>query len=46
MLIKERAFALIYADHERPSSLSVDDKVQGQLRTLRNQLVMAFRQTG
>ena len=44
VLIKERAFALIYADHECPGSLSVDDKVQGQLRTLRNQLVLAFRQ--
>ncbi|WP_312302274.1 protein kinase domain-containing protein [Diaphorobacter nitroreducens] len=42
--IKQRPFALIYADHERPGGLVVDDKVQGQLRTLRNQLVLAFRQ--
>ena len=27
-----------------PPGLVVDDKVQGQLRTLRNQLVLAFRQ--
>lgn len=46
MVIKERPFALIYADHDRPGRLVVDDKVQGQLRTLRNQLVMAFRQAG
>ncbi|WP_404300393.1 HDOD domain-containing protein [Alicycliphilus denitrificans] len=46
VLIKERPFALVYADHEQPGSLAVDDKVQGQLRTLRNQMVMAFRQAG
>jgi len=42
--LKGRPFALIYADHDRPGALAVDDKVLGMLRTLRNQAVMAFRQ--
>jgi len=42
--IKGRPFALIYAEHDRPGALAVDDKALGMLRTLRNQAVMAFRQ--
>lgn len=44
--IKGRPFALIYADHSRPEGIAVDDKALGLLRTLRNQAIMAFRQSG
>ena len=44
--IKGRPFALIYADHGQPASLQVNEQIQGLLRTLRNQAVMAFRQAG
>lgn len=43
--IKRQTFALIYADHDQPGAFQVDDRVLGLLRTLRNQAVMAFRQT-
>ena len=33
---------MIYADHDTPNSLTVDDQVFKRLKTLRNQLVMAM----
>lgn len=46
MTMKGRTFALIYADHAQPGGIRVDDKQLSLLRTLRNQVVMAFRQLG
>lgn len=43
--IKGRPFALIYADQSQPGAIVVDDKTLGLLRTLRNQAIMAFRQS-
>lgn len=44
--LKGKPFALIYADHDQPGALMVDEKLLGMLRTLRNQAIMAFRQRG
>jgi len=44
--MKGKPFALIYADHDRPGALAVDDQLLGSLRSLRNQAIMAFRQRG
>ena len=44
--MKGKPFALIYADHDRPGALAVDDRLLGMLRSLRNQAIMAFRQRG
>ncbi|MFY3384497.1 protein kinase domain-containing protein [Paracidovorax sp. MALMAid1276] len=44
--LKGQTFALIYADQARAGGIVVDDKALGLLRTLRNQAVMAFRQSG
>lgn len=44
--MKGKPFALIYADHDRPGALAVDDQLLGMLRSLRNQAIMAFRQRG
>lgn len=44
--MKGKPFALIYADHDRPGALAVDDPLLGSLRSLRNQAIMAFRQRG
>lgn len=43
--IKGAPFGLIYADMGRPGGLVLDDKELALLRTLRNQAVMAFRQS-
>jgi eukaryotic-like serine/threonine-protein kinase len=45
MLTKGAPFALIYADKALPGSLELGDKELSLLRTLRNQAVMAFRQS-
>jgi hypothetical protein len=45
LLLKGRPFGLIYADKIEPGGLVVDDKELALLRTLRNQAVMAFRQS-
>lgn len=41
----DMTLGLIYADRAEPNSLQVDDKLLSLLRTLRNQAVMAFKQT-
>jgi hypothetical protein len=46
LLLKGRAFGLIYADKADKGSLEVDEKELSLLRTLRNQAVMAFKQSG
>ena len=44
--IKAAPFGLIYADMEQPAGLQLDERELSLLRTLRNQAVMALRQTG
>jgi ABC-type nitrate/sulfonate/bicarbonate transport system ATPase subunit len=43
--IKGAPFGLIYADKLGPGALGLDEKELALLRTLRNQAVMAFRQS-
>ena len=43
--LKGRAFGMVYADKAEQGSLVVDEKELAMLRTLRNQAVMAFRQS-
>ena len=45
MLMKGAPFALIYADKARPGALELGEKELSLLRTLRNQAVMAFKQS-
>ncbi len=45
LTVKGKPFGLIYADKGRKSSLALDDKELALLRTLRNQAVMAFKQS-
>jgi len=45
MLMKQAPFALIYADQAQVGNLLVGDRELALLRTLRNQAVMAFRQS-
>ncbi len=45
LLLKGRPFGLIYADMATQGGLVVDEKELAMLRTLRNQAVMAFRQS-
>jgi hypothetical protein len=45
LLIKGVPFGLIYADKKLRGSLELDDKELALLRTLRNQAVMAFKQS-
>ncbi len=45
LLIKGAPFGLIYADMGKPGGLVLDEKELALLRTLRNQAVMAFRQS-
>jgi serine/threonine protein kinase len=45
MAMKGAPFALIYADKAQPGALVLDEKELSLLRTLRNQAVMAFRQS-
>jgi hypothetical protein len=44
--MKNAPFALIYADKPRPGGLVLGERELALLRTLRNQAVMAFRQSG
>jgi len=46
LLIKGAPFGLIYADKKTRGALELDDKELALLRTLRNQAVMAFKQSG
>ena len=43
--IKSAPFGLIYADKTTKGALDLNDKELGLLRTLRNQAVMAFKQS-
>ncbi|MGP1630431.1 MAG: GAF domain-containing protein, partial [Giesbergeria sp.] len=45
LLLKGRAFGMIYADMAEQGGLLLDEKELAMLRTLRNQAVMAFRQS-
>ena len=45
MVMKAAPFALIYADQAKPGGLQVGEREMALLRTLRNQAVMAFRQS-
>jgi serine/threonine protein kinase len=45
LMIKGAPFGLIYADKKSHGSLELDDKELALLRTLRNQAVMAFKQS-
>ena len=45
MVMKAAPFALIYADQAKPGRLQVGERELALLRTLRNQAVMAFRQS-
>ena len=46
MVMKAAPFALIYGDHATSGGLQVGERELALLRTLRNQAVMAFRQSG
>ena len=46
MVMKGAPFALIYADQATAGGLTVGERELALLRTLRNQAVMAFRQSG
>jgi serine/threonine protein kinase len=46
LMVKGAPLGLIYADHARPAGIVVDEKSLSLLRTLRNQALMAFRQSG
>jgi len=45
LLMKGAPFALIYADKAQPGGIELAERELSLLRTLRNQAVMAFRQT-
>lgn len=45
LLMKGAPFALIYADKDAPGGIDLGEKELSLLRTLRNQAVMAFRQS-
>jgi len=45
LLMKGAPFALIYADKAQPGGIELGERELSLLRTLRNQAVMAFRQT-
>ena len=44
LVVNEKPFGLIYADAERPGQIDLSPNVLRQLRTLRNQAVLAIRQ--
>ncbi|OQW89248.1 MAG: serine/threonine protein kinase [Rhodoferax ferrireducens] len=46
LLLKGKPFGMIYADKAQKGGLVVDEKELSLLRTLRNQAVMAFKQSG
>jgi serine/threonine protein kinase len=46
LAMKGATFALIYADKGHPNSIELSERELSLLRTLRNQAVMAFKQTG
>ncbi|MCW2312427.1 HDOD domain-containing protein [Rhodoferax antarcticus] len=45
LLLKGKSFGLIYADKAQKGGLELDEKELSLLRTLRNQAVMAFKQS-
>ncbi|MBK8015586.1 MAG: hypothetical protein IPK20_02015 [Betaproteobacteria bacterium] len=46
LVVKDRPVALIYAENERAGDIVIPERELGMLRTLRNQAVLAIRQTG
>ncbi|HEV7913368.1 MAG TPA: HDOD domain-containing protein [Albitalea sp.] len=46
LTLKGAPFALIYADKAKPGGIDLGEKELSLLRTLRNQAVMAFKQSG
>jgi len=46
LAMKGATFGLIYADADRVGGLALPEREMAQVRTLRNQAVMAFRQAG
>ena len=46
LVLKGATFALIYADTMQPARLELGEHERALIRTLRNQVVMAFRQAG
>jgi len=45
LVVKGKPFGLIYADKAHKGGLALDEKELALLRTLRNQAVMAFKQS-
>lgn len=45
LMVKDRPMALIYAEAERAGDIVIPERELGMLRTLRNQAVLAIRQT-
>jgi len=45
IIVKERPFGMIYADAARPNSIAIQEEEIKLLRTLRNQAVLAVRQS-
>jgi serine/threonine protein kinase len=43
LVIKQRPLGLIYADHSQPNGVSLTAKQLNLIKTLRNQLILAFR---
>jgi serine/threonine protein kinase len=43
LVIKQRPLGLIYADHPRPGGIVLNAKQLNLIKTLRNQLILAFR---
>ena len=43
--LRQSTFGVIYADQDRAGAIQLDERETGLLRTLRNQAVMAFRQS-
>ena len=45
-MIKDRPFGMIYADVASPRTITIEEDELKLLRTLRNQAVLAVRQSG
>ena len=46
VMIKGQAVGLLYADSDRPEGIKIDAEQLDLLRTLRTQVVLAFKQSG
>jgi HD-like signal output (HDOD) protein len=43
IMMKQHAIGLLYADYERPDAMKIDAELLGLMRTLRSQVVLAFK---